>query len=419
MSDDPRRDPEQLDLFDADDVQVEQAMRWRLILGRFADTRLGYDRLGGAGCCGGLGDGLDGGAQGDGQGPSDLATLLSQARQMDLSLSYIYDREHASRSHRQAGGPGSQGLSVPAWLNGVRDLFPGEAVEVMEQDALTRYGLTELITDPEVLRKAQPSEELVKAILQFKHRMKGEVLEAAREIVKQLVERLAEKLMNDCSAALHGAADPWNRRPLRTFRNTDWKKTILKNLKNWDTERQRLIADRIFYHHRQKKNHSWNIVIAVDQSGSMTDSLIHSSVMAAIFATLPAVDVRLVLWDDRFVDVSDKVEDPLEVMMSCQLGGGTVMYPVMQYCAGLVTDPERTIFVLISDWYIWNEQKKCLALAHELHEAGVTCLGLSALDADCRPSYDEGFARRLAGCGWFVAALTPKKLAEHIGKLIA
>jgi hypothetical protein len=260
---------------------------------------------------------------------------------------------------------------------------------------------------------------MVKAILQFKHMMKGEVLAAARELVRQLVEQLADKLLKDCQAALHGSIDPTNAQPLRTFRNTDWKKTIIKNLKNWDPERERLIAERIFFKHRQKKKNSWRIVVAVDQSGSMTESLIHSSVMAAIFSSLPAIDVRLVLWDDRFVDVSELVDDPLEVMMTCQLGGGTLMYPAMRYCADLVTEPEKTIFVLISDWYIWNEQKKCLALAHELNEAGVTCIGLSALDAQCRPIYDETFAKQLAGCGWFVAALTPKKLAEHIGKIIA
>lgn len=402
---------------EVDELQVEQALRWRLILGRFADDRLGMDRLGS--CCDGLGEGVGEALGGAGEGGGDLATLLGQARQMDASLNYIYDREYAKRSQRQAGAGSGMGLSVPAWLKGVRDLFPQEAVEVMEQDALTRYGMTELVTDPEILRKAAPSQEMVKAILQYKHMMKGEVLEAARELVRQLVAQLAEQLMKDCLSALHGAIDPLQLPPLRTFRNTDWRKTIMKNLKNWDPERQRLIADRIFFKHRQKNQRSWRIIVAVDQSGSMTDSLIHSSVMAAIFASLPAVQCNLVLWDDRFVDVSDMVDDPLEVMMSCQLGGGTQMFPAMQYCAGLVTEPEKTIFVLISDWYIWNEQQKCLALAHELNEAGVTCIGLSALDAEARPIYDKRFAEQLAGCGWFVAALTPKKLAEHVGKLIA
>jgi Mg-chelatase subunit ChlD len=338
---------------------------------------------------------------------------------MDIPLEFVYDREYANRAHRQSGGGDSKGLSVPAWLNRVRDLFPQEAVHVMENDALSRYGLTELVTDPEILRRAQPSEELLKAILQFKHMMRGPVLEAARDVVKAVVAQLADKIKSECYSALHGVFDPEQRPPKPTFRNTDWKRTIQRNLKNYDRDSDRLIIDRVFYKHRQRHKSPWHIIVAVDQSGSMTDSLIHSSVMAAIFASLPSVEVSLVLWDTRYVDVSQHATDPLEVLMTCQLGGGTDMWPAMQYCAGLVRDPQRTIFVLLSDWYIFGNQDRCLALAQKLREDGVMGVGLSALDSECKPVYDESFAKRLAGCGWFVAALTPKKLAEHIGKIVA
>lgn len=388
-----------------DTAQVEQAMRWRLILGRFSDDRLNYDRI-------------EGGMRGA-EGKGGLDGLLNEARRMDGSLQYIYDREYAKRAHRQSGPGGGGGLSIPGWLKGMRELFPQEAVQVMEQDALTRYGMKELITDPKILRDAEPTEDLLKAILQFKHLMKGDVLEAAREVVNTVVEELADKLLNDCAPALYGVIDPEQRPPMRTFRNTDWRRTIARNLKNYDTDKERLVVDRIYYKHRQKQQSNWNIIIAVDQSGSMTDSLIHSAVMAGIFASLPAVEVNLVLWDHRVMDVSELVQDPIEILMGCQLGGGTQMLPAMQHCAALITEPQRTMFVLLSDWYIWGEQEQCLAMAHALNEAGVTCIGLSALDAQCNPIYDEGFARKLAGCGWFVAALTPKKLAEHVGKLLA
>jgi Mg-chelatase subunit ChlD len=392
-----------------DETQVEEAMRWRLILGRFADERLGYERLAGCQPAG------MGGAQGEAGG---MGQLIAEAQRMDVPLEYIYDREYAKRAHRSSGGS-SGGLSIPMWLNKVRELFPAEAVEIIQSDALTRYGMTQLVTDPEILRKAQPSEELLKAILQFKHMMKGDVLEAAREVVKAVVAQIAERLMSECQAALHGVFDPEQRPPKPTFRNTDWKRTIQKNLKNYDQESDRLIIDRVFYKHRQKNKSPWHIIVAVDQSGSMTDSLIHSAVMAAIFASLPSVEVNLVLWDTRFVDVSSMVDDPLEVLMTSQLGGGTDLWPAMQYCAGLVREPTRTIFVLLSDWYIYGNTEACLQMAHKLHEDGVLCVGLSALDASCKPVYDENFAKQLAGRGWFVAALTPKKLAEHIGKIVA
>lgn len=404
------------------DQQVEQAMRWRLVLGRYADDRLGERRLttfyGDNEGSPSPRDSDDEDGLGAGMG-SDLTEMLAEGARIDGALEYIYDREYARRAHRTAGGGRSSGVSVPAWLNGVRDLFPSEAVHVIEKDALSRYGMTELVTDPDILRQAEPSDELLKAILQFKHMMKGDVLEAAREVVREVIAQIAERLVNETRAALTGAHEPDLRPPTRTFRNTDWKKTILRNLKNYDQERERLIADRIFYKHRTKQKSSWTVIVSVDQSGSMMDSLIHSAVMAAIFASLPSVKAHLVLWDTRVVDATEMVDDPMEVLMGCQLGGGTEMYPAMQYCTGLIKEPDKTIFVLISDWYIWGETKKCLALAQELTEAGVKGVGLCALDADARPVYDEKFARDLADCGWFVAAMTPKKLAEHIGKIIA
>ncbi len=384
----------------AERSQVEQALRWRLVLGQFADEHLGFDGLAEA-------------------GGEDLAETLLEAQQVDMPLSYIYDREHQERMHRQASKGGPSGLTVPMWLNRVRELFPGEAVKVMEQDALIRYGMQELVTDPEILRRSEPTEALLKAILQFKHLMKGEVVEAAKEVVEEVIASLRARLESDCRPALHGPIDPYNRSPMRTFRNTDWRRTIDKNLKHYDPERERLIADRIHFKHRQRARSPWRVIMAVDQSGSMTDSLIHASVMSAIFCRLPSVSAHLVLWDHRYVDVSPLAHHPLEVRMCCQLGGGTQMFPAMEYCASLVVEPRRTIFVLLSDWFIWGEKEKCLELAAKLKEAGVHGVGLSALDAECQPVADEGFAKALAGVGWFVAAMTPKRLAEYVGRILA
>jgi len=411
-------DPSELDAAGPDARQVEQAMRWRLVLGRFADTRLGLSRLeSGVGAAAGT-EGGETGTHGE-SGASELARRLGEARSMEVPLEYLYDRAFAARSHRAAGTGVSQGLSVPMWLRGVRDLFPVEAVRVMEQDALRRYGLEELITDPDILRRAEPDEALLKTILQFKHRMKGEVLDVAREVVRTVVAALSERLLTECTPSLRGAREPSSRPPLRTFRNADWRKTVRRNLSHWDPEAARLVVERVYFHHRQRTHSPWHIILSVDQSGSMTDSLIHAAVMAAIFAALPAVTVSLVLWDTRVVDLSHLADDPLEVLMSSQLGGGTEMLPALEYCASLVREPRRTLFVLLSDWYIGDNHAPCLARAHALHEAGVRCIGLSALDAACRPVFDEHFARRLAGCGWFVAALTPRKLAEHVGRLMA
>jgi hypothetical protein len=388
--------------------RVEMAMRWRLVLGRFADDNLGYDHLKDL-------------AAAEGEGPGEeLQAMLVEAHSLDAPLEYIYDREYSERSHRSAAPTGPNTFSVPAWLGRVRKLFPHEAAQIIQQDALTRYGMTELVTDAEILRSSEPTEDLLRAIIQFKHMMKGDVLDAARDIVRVVVDAIAEKLLRECRPALLGVTDRRREHPpVRSFKNVDWRRTINRNLRNWDSGRDRLVVERISYHHRQRNKKSYRIIVAVDQSGSMTDSLIHSAVMAAIFASLPSVSVNLVLWDHRVFDVTHLADDPMEVLMSCQLGGGTLMLPAMQYCAGLISEPEKTIFVLLSDWFLFQEAKSCLAMAHELHEAGVTCLGLNALDLNSAPVHDEAFAKELAGRGWFVASLTPKALAEHVGKLLA
>ena len=150
----------------------------------------------------------------------------------------------------------------------------------------------------------------------------------------------------------------------------------------------------------------------------MLDSLIHASILAAILSGLPALKVHLVLWDHRVVDVSHLASDPLEVLMGTQLGGGTKLLPALRHCAGLVSDPRRTALVVLSDFFLFGEGEAPLRLAKELHEAGMRCLGLLALDELGAGQYDENFARALADCGWTVAALTPKRLAQHLGPLL-
>ncbi len=372
---------------------VDAVVRWRLVLGRHAEAPLPL-----------------GGEEGGG-GEREEA--------LDEALDFLYDREFAQRAHRESGEGFGKGLSVPRWLDQVRELFPKEAATVLERDALHRYGLEELVTDPEVLQRAQASPELVKAILTFKHRMSEPVLEQARRIVREVVAGLRSELEAECLPALTGARGDPRVPPARTYRNVDWHGTIRRSLDRWDPTTGRLAPERMRFHHRQRGRSPWRIVIAVDQSGSMLDSLIHASVMAAIFATMPSLTVHLVLWDHRVVDVSHLVDDPLAVLMGSQLGGGTRMVPALRHCASLISEPRRTVMVMVSDFFLFGEADASLALAKELHEAGVRCLGLCALDTDGRAVYDEAFARRLAGEGWLVAALTPKRLAEHVARLVA
>lgn len=382
------------------DDGIDRATRWRLVLGRHAERHLE----------------LRGGSDEGGRDP-ELASPMGTVPAIEKTLDFIYDREHRARSHRSDPGSGD-GLSIPAWLGRVRQLFPNDAARVLERDALYRYGLTELVTDPEILERAEPTTDLLKAIVQFKHLMGTEVLEAARRKAREVIDALRTTLETECRPALTGPSRAEGLPPARTFRNVDWTGTIRRNLHNWDGEKERLVADRMSFRNRGQRRSRWHIVISVDQSGSMTDSLIHSAVMAAIFAGLPSVRVSLVLWDHRIVDASEHVHDPLEILMNVQLGGGTDLLPALEYCAALVTEPERTLMVVLSDFQVWGDRTPMLDLAGELCGAGVRGMGLLALDADGRPAHDERFANDLADRGWFVASMTPRHLAEHIGRVL-
>jgi len=382
---------------------IDAALRWRLVLGRHADDPLPLE---------------ESGEEGDEREGESKKGERGQAEEQDLALEFLYDREFAMRSHQEEGAGFGQGLTVPRWLDQVRELFPQEAARVLERDALQRYGLDELVTDPQVLQRAEPTQELVKAILTFKHRMTAPVLEQARKIVQAVVASLREDLEAECLPAMAGQRGDPRRPPARTYRNIDWHGTIRRNLDRYDPEEQRIVPDEVRYRHRQRGRSPWRIVIAVDQSGSMLDSLIHASVMAAIFAAMPALTVHLVLWDHRVVDMSHAADDPLSVLMGCQLGGGTRLVPALDHCAGLITEPHRTVLVVVSDFFVFGEADAALSKAKELAEAGVRGLGLCALDTAGQAVYDEVFARRLAAQGWRVAALTPRKLAEHVAELI-
>ncbi|HOS42236.1 MAG TPA: VWA domain-containing protein [Armatimonadota bacterium] len=368
--------------------------RWRLILGRFAEQQLP----------GALGMGDD-------------------YPRMDRVLQYLYGREYGDRGVREdearTGGMDASMLSVPAWIREARALFPRETMETLEQHALHRYGMTELVTDPRVLERLEPSYELMKAILTFRELMPAETLEVARRIVRQMVDELSRTLASEVRPVLWGRLNRRQRSRQQTAANLDVPRTIRANLKHYDPERRRLLVEQIFFASRTKRHLPWHIILCVDCSGSMLDSVIHSAVMAGIFHGLPAVRVSLVAFDTSIVDMTAQVDDPLAVLMSVQLGGGTDIYNALRYCEGLVESPARTILVLITDFFEGNSPEGVISMVTHYREAGVRVLGLAALDADARPVYDHALAQRCADAGAEIAALTPRRLAEWMDNALS
>jgi Mg-chelatase subunit ChlD len=369
--------------------------RWRLILGRFADNAM-------PNC-------LDG-----------------QKSRMDAALDYLYGREYRGRGMRdgnggsedRTGGSGASQITIPDWLNQVRELFPRETVEVIEHHALDRYGMADLVTDPQVLERLEPSYDLLKTLLTFKSMMRGEVLEMARRIIRHVVDDLKRRLEADVRRVLWGKLNRLQHSPLRVAQNFDWRRTVRANLKNYDPQERRLLLQDVFFFSRVERHLPWHVVLCVDQSGSMTDSVIHSAVMAGILAGLPALKVSLVVFDTAVVDLSGYVDDPAEALMSVQLGGGTDIAKALTYCETLVENPHRTVVVLVTDFYEGGSPQQLVATVKHLCETGAKVMGLAALDSTAAPSYDRQMAERLAAAGADIAALTPLQLAEWLMKVI-
>ncbi|PJI93509.1 VWA domain-containing protein [Luteimicrobium subarcticum] len=372
--------------------------RWRLVLGRYAHDRLP--------------------APGD---PDD--------RRREDALERLYGREYAGRGGRgdddaagDSPGPGGLGASAPdlvAWLGEVRELFPRETVEVVERHALDRYGLTGLVTDPDVLARLEPNESLLKTLLALRGSLDDRVLGEVRRVVRTVVDDLRRRLESEVRRALTGRLGTQRHTPVASAQSFDPRGTIRANLKNWDAARGGMVVDRPLFFERNVRRVPWDVILLVDQSGSMAGSVIHSAVMAGILAGLPTYRPRVVVFDTSVVDLSAVSDDPVEMLLSVQLGGGTDIAQAVRYAEGLVVNPHRTVVVLVTDFCAGGPPSQLVAAVRRLVEAQVTTIGLASLDTDAHPSYDRRTAQRLVDVGMPVAALTPGRLAEWLAEVTA
>jgi predicted metal-dependent peptidase len=308
---------------------------------------------------------------------------------------------------------------VPDWINAVHTLFPKKTIERLERDALERYQVEEMVTNPDLLKRARPSQTLLKAVLHTKHLMNQEVLALARDLVRKVVEELMEKLAAPVRSAFLGAIDRNRRTRLKVAKNFDARTTIHRNLKRFDPETKQLSIETPYFFSRiRRQADKWQVIILVDESGSMMDSVIHAAVTAAIFFGIKTLRTHLCIFDTQVVDVTDQCQDPVETLMKVQLGGGTDIGSALAYAAGLVDNPRRTIIVLITDFYEGAPLGRLLGVAKGLVESGVNLLGLAALDSRAEPNYDKSTAGKLVDLGAHVAAMTPGELAGWVAQKV-
>jgi predicted metal-dependent peptidase len=261
--------------------------------------------------------------------------------------------------------------------------------------------------------------DLVATLLSARGLVPDRAKDIARQIVKEVVEELRKQLESHVRTALLGAARKNHASPLKLARNVDWKKTIDKNLRGWDAERRRLVADKVYFWSNQRRRHDWDVVIAVDQSGSMAESVVYSSVMAAIFASIDVLRTRVVLFDTEIVDVTPLLVDPVEVLFASQLGGGTDIDRAVAYVqAHFIENPEKTIFLLITDLFEGGDAASLVARVRALADSKVWVLVLLALSDGGTPSFDHELAARLTAAGAICFGCTPKLLVRVVERIM-
>ncbi len=342
--------------------------------------------------------------------------LSEQESIMDATLAAIYDGDAS-----QGGGSGKQGgkgRSMPnlaKWLTDVRTFFPQDVVSVIQSDAIERKGLTKLLFEPETLKNVKPDISMVGTLMALKGQIPEKSKETARELVRSVVDEIMKRMEQDLRRAVTGALNKKAHSPIANFASTDWKRTINRNLKNYDTKTKRLIPEKFYFFERTQKQKNWTVILDIDQSGSMADSIIYSSVMGSIFASMPALDTHVVAFDTEITDLTELCrQDPVDMLFGVQLGGGTDINKSVAYCQGLIENPRKTMFILISDLYEGGVRKGLLRRLSEMHEEGVKVITLLALSDSGKPDYDVNLGKEISKLGIACFACTPDRLPDLV-----
>jgi len=378
---------------------AERLRRWRLVLGAAAQGAM----AGGPGSAGT--DGAAGEAEADGL--TGLGGLTGRDAAMDRALGAVYEAGRGQGNDRTAGLGGSA-PAVTRWLGDIRTYFPTPVVRVLQRDALERLGLRRMLMEPELLAAVEPDIHLVSALLSLRGALPEQTRQTARIVVGKVVEEIERRLEAELHRAVLGALDRSARTRRPRLADVDWAATIRANLKHYQPELKTIIAQTLIGHARRRRVAALkDVVLLVDQSGSMASSVVHAGVLAASLASLRAVRTRLVVFDTSVADLTDKLADPVDVLFATHLGGGTDINQAVGYGQSLVTRPADTVVVLISDLFEGGDQDALVARIREITGSGVTLIVLLALSDDGAPAYDHDLAATCSSLGAPAFACTP------------
>jgi hypothetical protein len=344
----------------------------------------------------------------------DAATALDADQHLaalDRALDFLY-------GDQPRGGLEGSLPYVPTWLGDIRRYFPSEVVAFMEKDAIERRGLKQLLLEPETLRALEKDVSLVATILSLKGLMPEQTRQTARQVVAEIVADLQRRLETELRQAVHGALRRDRHSPLKVARNLDFRRTVRDGLRHYQPTLGKIVPERVHFYANQVRYHERRIVILVDQSGSMGESVVYAAIVAAVFASLPALDTRLVFFDTSVADVSHLLSDPVEVLFGVQLGGGTDIARAVAYGASLVAQPDKTLFLLVTDLYEGGNQTALLNHLAALKASRVQVLCVLALNDAGRGSFDRDLARKIGALDIPAFAATPNRLVEAVERAL-
>ena len=372
----------------------EQIRRWRLILGRESEERF--------------------------SGMADAA-LSPEQDLMDQALAAIYNYNHQWQDFSGKGaGHGPSDPQITRWLGDVRTLFDKELVKVIQNDAVNRCGLKQLVLEPELLENTEPDTSLAATILMLKEQIPARSKDSVREFIKKIVEQINKLLEQDIRWAVTAAINKRKHSPVPSAAALDFKMTITRNLKHYNPELKTVIPEHFYFFDRTSTTaaNKWTIILDIDQSGSMGESVIYSSIISCILASMPSIKTHIIAFDTTIVDLTEKSNDPVDLLFGFQLGGGTDINKSVAYCGQFIENPSKTLFFLISDLEEGGNRAALLRRIEDMKESGVTIISLLALADGGKPYCDEQMAQKIANLGIPCFACSPQLLPELLEKAL-
>lgn len=369
----------------------DRLRRWRLILGSEAQKRME-----------GMGDGPD---------------LSQEDLMMDTALDAIYNRD-MKFGFGGGAGKGASSPQISRWLGDVRTLFDKDIVKIIQSDAMERCGLKQLIFEPELLENIEPDMHMASMILTLKDQIPKQSKENAGEFIRKIVEQINALLETDLKRAVTASINRKLHSPIPSASALDFQTTIRKGIKDYNTKLKKIIPQKYYFFERSATTaaNKYTVILDIDQSGSMGESVIYSSIMSCILASMSAIKTKVVAFDTNIVDLSEKCEDPIDLLFGFTLGGGTDIEKSIKYCTKYIENPKKTIFFLISDLEEGGNRAGLLRRLTQMKEDGVIVICLLAISDSGKPYYDASMAQRIANNGIPCFAAAPQMLPRLLEK---